>query len=818
MENLPGGALPGGAISVGLDTLSESMWESAEGLDSNASFTSLLQAFQGSEKGSFKPASLDGAIESDPPPGQAYPYSQDAFNQPNLFTSSQIPNSSPRQTLLEVGAPMINTATDPLLGIAATAQLVGGNAKINFQPAGSPIPSGYTADTGAAYSSTRGFGWVRQDSLSSSTHVPLDVSPNVRDRNRVADKRLDTLIQMQDNNASNPSAVKVPAAWEYALANGKYNVTLSVGDPAYFDSKHSINVEGVNAISLFQPSSTQPFKQANVQVNVADGKLTVDAIGGTNSKINYVDISSAEISSGGGNIQIKTPNSAIVQNRMVFSTVNEERRPPKTLTITNTGSGNLTITGLSFGNGEASTEADFELVNPPTLPFTLTAGESSNLNVQFAPKGGDKFASLNPGDSPTHTKNGEQYDSLIITSNDPDQSRVTVNLAGLNSANYEGNNEPALAEIARTFGFTFDVGKEDNILGGSKTPLGDEVYSPYWLRADTTKPVLLWPLAVYSGRSDNPHNSIRFEAKPGSGGNSGTVYQLAGRKNDDSPTGNEVLGSNNLSGGENQKLLPKILVNGVNTTPTTSTVDFAPTKAFALNRGGAWTDDSKNGTSQLHNWRLYPVGNPTTTTTWVAAVDPGNNPDPSTGKNFDYNDDVYLLVNARPESPPLSSLSYRIDSGSSSAYTDTSGKTWGPDTGFTNGVAENGGTPPPEIANTNDDTLYQTYRGKTTTLNYNFAISSPQKVDLDLHFAELYWGVKADLADGGVGSRIFDLVAEGTTVLKDFDIAAAAGGPRRAIQRAIRGISVTDGTLNLSFRASKDFPSISAISVLPSVS
>jgi len=517
---------------------------------------------------------------------------------------------------------------------------------------------------------------------------------------------------------------------------------------------------------------------------------------------------------GAGNIQVKPPNPEIVKNRMVFSTVNEERRPPKTLTISNTGSGDLTITGLRFGKGEASTEADFELVNRPTLPFTLAAGASRNLSVRFAPKGVDKVASLNTNDSPTHTRNGEQYDSLVITSNDPDQETVAVNLAGLNSADYEGNNEPALAEIARTYGFTFNVGKEDNVLGGSKTPLGDEVYSPYWLRADTSKPVELWPLAVFSGRGNAPHDGIKFEAKPGSGGNSGTVYQLAGRDNDDSPTGNEVLGSNNLSGGENQKLLAKILVNGVNTTPTSSTVDFIPTKAFALNRGGAWTDDIRNGTGQLHNWRIYPVGNPSTTTTWFAAVDPGNNPDPATGKNFDYNDDVYLLVNAKPESPQSSSL-YRIDSGSSSSYTDTSGKTWSPDTGFANGVAENGGSPPPSIANTENDTLYQTYRGKATTLNYNLPISKPQKVDLYLHFAELYWGVKAD---GGRGSRVFDVTAEGTTVLNDFDIAAAAGGPQRFVQRAIKGVSVTDGTLDLDFIASKDYPAISAISVLPSAS
>ncbi len=192
----------------------------------------------------------------------------------------------------------VETATeasplDPVTGLSDTAQLVGAtSAKINFQPTGAAVPTGYTKDTGAAYDATRGYGWVRQDSLSSTTHVPLEITPNTRDRNRVADQRLDTLIHMQDN-APNSSGVKTPAAWEYKLDNGTYNVTVSVGDAAYFDSQHSIRVEGVKAIDLFRPSSTQPFKQTTVLASVTDGKLTIDAIGGTNTKLNYVDIAKA---------------------------------------------------------------------------------------------------------------------------------------------------------------------------------------------------------------------------------------------------------------------------------------------------------------------------------------------------------------------------------------------------------------------------------------------------------------------------------------------------------------------------------------------
>ncbi len=360
---------------------------------------------------------------------------------------------------------------------------------------------------------------------------------------------------------------------------------------------------------------------------------------------------------GDGNIQVLTPDAGIVQNRMVFSTVNEEVRAAKTLTLRNTASEPLTITGLSFGDSQEKDNAlrlsdhqrgaDFKFVNARTLPITLAPNASVDLFVQFAPQ---RVASVS--NKTTHLLNGENYASLTITSNDPNQPTTKVNLAGVDFADYEGSREPSIAEIARIFGWTLNVGTENIVLGGSKTLIGDEVYSPYWLRADTTKPVELWPLAVTSARSDKTHAKVNFEAKPGSGGNSGLLYEFAGRENDDSPTGNEVLGSNDNSGGENQKLLPKILVNNVNSVPTADLVDFIPTKAFALRNAGSWTDDSMNAKDQVHNWRMFPVRDAKGTLiphTWFAIQDIGLDLDPATGKNFDYNDHVYLLVNAKPE-------------------------------------------------------------------------------------------------------------------------------------------------------------------------
>src|SRR5688572_20553411 len=120
-------------------------------------------------------------------------------------------------------------------------------AKINFQPASAAVPAGYVADTGLAFDATRKFGWIRQDSLS-GTHVPLDISPNTRKRNRAGiDPRLDTIIHMQYPSATSPPNIATPAAWEYLLPNASYRVTVSVGDQPTYNSVHTIHVEGANA-------------------------------------------------------------------------------------------------------------------------------------------------------------------------------------------------------------------------------------------------------------------------------------------------------------------------------------------------------------------------------------------------------------------------------------------------------------------------------------------------------------------------------------------------------------------------------------------
>ncbi|GBF06812.1 glycosyl hydrolase family protein [Deinococcus aerius] len=218
--------------------------------------------------------------------------------------------------------------------------LPAGGILINFQPASSATPPGYTRDTGAAFDTARGFGWIREDSVGTGTSVPLDITPNTRDRALVGvDARLNTLAHMQFPPSSpNSSAVKIPAAWEYALPNGVYTVTVGVGDAAnLYDSAHQINIEGQLAISRFQPDATRKFAATTLRANVTDGRLTVDARGGSNTKIDYVTIQQGDRpsvrSTGPQDAQtmvpptvsitadVNLPNSAIDLNTLTSSTV-----------------------------------------------------------------------------------------------------------------------------------------------------------------------------------------------------------------------------------------------------------------------------------------------------------------------------------------------------------------------------------------------------------------------------------------------------------------------------------------------------------------
>jgi hypothetical protein len=111
------------------------------------------------------------------------------------------------------------------------------------------------------------------------------------------------LVQMQAS-----SGVTTTAAWQLAVPNGTYKVTVGVGDAAVIDSTHTVEVENVVAVNAFKPTANNRFAAGTVTVNVIDGRLTVAPTGGTNTKITYLEADYvdpnrprvAQVSPGGG--------------------------------------------------------------------------------------------------------------------------------------------------------------------------------------------------------------------------------------------------------------------------------------------------------------------------------------------------------------------------------------------------------------------------------------------------------------------------------------------------------------------------------------
>ena len=114
-----------------------------------------------------------------------------------------------------------------------------------------------------------------------------------------------------------------------------------------------------------------------------------------------------------------------------------------------------------------------------------------------------------------------------------------------------------------------------------------------------------------------------------------------------------------------------------------------------------------------------------------------------------------------------------------------------------------------EIDGTDDDALYRTEVFDLTTFTYEIAVPGEATLDVSLHFAEIFHGVENG---NGVGTRVFDIDIEGTSEL-GYDIIEKAGGPATAIIETYNDISVTDGSLTITFTADVEAAKVSAIEV-----
>jgi hypothetical protein len=75
-----------------------------------------------------------------------------------------------------------------------------------------------------------------------------------------------------------------------------------------------------------------------------------------------------------------------------------------------------------------------------------------------------------------------------------------------------------------------------------------------------------------------------------------------------------------------------------------------------------------------------------------------------------------------------------------------------------------------------------------------------------LHFAEIYWNA--------AGQRVFNVALNGSPVLSNFDIFAAAGGKDIAVVRQFTAPADSSGKITIQFTTVKDNAKVSGIEVL----
>jgi Trypsin len=173
---------------------------------------------------------------------------------------------------------VLHGGVQPWIGYGITARSTAAfSVKVNFQPAGSPVPAGFVADSGQLYATRANgyrYGWAE------------DMTADTRDRNSALSpsQEFDTLLLMQKNGKN--------GMWQIAAPPGVYNVRMVAGDPSYIDSVYNMRF-GTLEIFAFQPTEQNHWADRTMEGFFHyGGLLQLENVYGTdlNNKIAFVEL------------------------------------------------------------------------------------------------------------------------------------------------------------------------------------------------------------------------------------------------------------------------------------------------------------------------------------------------------------------------------------------------------------------------------------------------------------------------------------------------------------------------------------------------
>jgi glucose/arabinose dehydrogenase len=615
------------------------------------------------------------------------------------------------------------TMLDPTPGQVATPY-----EYVDFGPEGTAPATSYLRDFGNPYTAGTGscttsdssgcaLGWIDQ-----SDSNPLSLVGNGVVRTppscTVPDPRLRTYMAMQ-YNGNPPGGVASPGRWQVqvpAAPSGGYQwykVTASVGDCSRTDSVDELSVNGQELVHMFQPTGSNHFKSGTVsQVFVPDsgdgtGVLTFDAAGGTNTKINYVNIDLVTVPPPDTTppVVTLTPSGTLnvdgtcyVGSVTVSVSATDPDNPPSQLQLSaavdggpfNPYAGPITISGdgthtvaanavdpsANFGSNSASYCIDSVV---PTISFSTPddfLGNGPRLAFSTA-QGFDSYRPARPA---------------FLNNPSPKDIQVTnLSFSGTDAGSFAVTSAPTLP-------FTIPAGQQQEVdiefhpseLNPSDTTI--EQYASFDVTTNNpVTPTFSMPVAgadavgFEGGNEPNANDITRVLGFTTSIPNSpGTTRLPASADEVISPywvasDSSQPVDIHPLSHyatryntpifftGWDTKAAPKT-INQLYTFPQsndpygganqqiepayTGTTTFSPgTTPFGLATLYAFSDDFYNSSLRLHNMRFFvardPHGNPIPHE-WIVLVDIGTD---LSSKNYDYQDEVMLIRNADPLLP-----------------------------------------------------------------------------------------------------------------------------------------------------------------------
>lgn len=642
--------------------------------------------------------------------------------------------------------------------------------KVNFQlTATTPtLPASWTGgqtirDQGTAYTANNNstgvtYGWISAN----GTGIPqnnnnTNAAFNRNNSNTGCTGFTDdfrSVRKMQDaGNESN---------WEIAVPNGIYYVRVGGGEcatvtPDEVNATHVINVEGIRLISKTTSTTSSGYAEATKQVIVSDGKLTIDAVGGTKTKISFIWIGqvntindnikpsaritfegsettlgvfnnevvvkinasdeggsgvsevrysingapyqvytnallvnevgsyavSTRVTDGNGNISttpyelfsvvIPTASKArlFVENLTKFpdndnysfsfvqttldvpaktlfgpnylypqswyttnqpNTTYSYSHDVNTIRVYNQGVSPLIITGINISDSEddplnptpaftVSRIGGIDVASPADLlPLVIAQNAYVDITVYFSKR----------NVTPTPSRGKIFHEFLTITSNDTDTPNRVLNLHGWYQQRQENGNEPRVHEIAEVMSFKTDIGfiiSNEN----HATPIADEIFSPYFIRADVSKPVFV--RQVSASHSVGNGVSLTWWYKTDASIRQTGLFHL----NTDAQT-----------------ILPRRFDGTIGQRTFPGSSSFGNNTPFSLRSANDDTDPARNSYKDtdgngnplrgMRIWKAKDYLNRIIPNAYLLAHD-----NLSAGSNFDYNDDVYYVSNIRPE-------------------------------------------------------------------------------------------------------------------------------------------------------------------------